>query len=432
LPVAQLASFRTYQITQHPNLRKVFFAATAQGLVKSTDAGATWRRVSGESTRSIAFDLRHDDRMFVATDDAGLFRSDDLGESFKPVNSGFCNRRVLSMALWRDAVYASTATTTTGGGMYRLSIPDGSWEEVATHNPELPNEPVLKIVPAKVGLFAITAKCILLSADHGRTWQKQCLAADASRLTDMLVAGGERIRMTVATENAIYSADVGGVAWRTATLPQFNDGIRSLVSLGGSAVAAITGSTLLLSDDGSMFKAATSTGAYGELYALAASESGALLLATSRGLKRSEDNGRSWRAVAGELDGNTVYSICRHPAERGVMFAAHYGIIFRSQDDGRTWSRFSIDTPGLPPVKQLIVAPTSRARLLALTHNQGIFSILLERPSREPATDPNPEDDRHASRKRLIFASSDPVFAIMNPHRRNMLNSDGEVPAGIK
>jgi photosystem II stability/assembly factor-like uncharacterized protein len=50
LPVAELASYRTYQVAQHPRFRKVFFAATALGLVKSVDGGVTWRRVSSELT----------------------------------------------------------------------------------------------------------------------------------------------------------------------------------------------------------------------------------------------------------------------------------------------------------------------------------------------------------------------------------------------
>ncbi len=105
---AGIASNRIYFITQHPSLPNVLFAGTAGGLIKSEDSGTTWRRMSMHSARSIAFDPVQPNRIFLATDDVGLFRSDDLGESMEAINDGFCNRNFKSLTGAGDTLYVST------------------------------------------------------------------------------------------------------------------------------------------------------------------------------------------------------------------------------------------------------------------------------------------------------------------------------------
>src|SRR5262249_45876924 len=91
---AKDASYRTYIIRQDPQYENVWFAGANHGTVRSSDGGTTWRRLSPFATRSIAFDPRRLGRILIATDEAGILRSDDSGKSWQPVNNGFCNRRL--------------------------------------------------------------------------------------------------------------------------------------------------------------------------------------------------------------------------------------------------------------------------------------------------------------------------------------------------
>src|SRR5581483_7223355 len=179
LPEADGASYRTYQIAQHPTIHNVLFAGTAHGLVRSNDGGATWRRWSTHPTRWIAFDPRRPERIYIATDEAGLFRSDDLGVSLKPINQGFSNRRVLSMASDGETLYAAS-----GVGIYRSKGPGASWEMLS----QAPADgPAFKIVPITDSrLFALTSKFILSSNDGGRTWSRRSTPPAKSRFTDLL------------------------------------------------------------------------------------------------------------------------------------------------------------------------------------------------------------------------------------------------------
>jgi len=99
------ASNRIWNITPGPAKRKkVLYAGTAPaGLFRSEDSGATWEPVDGlnkhksrkdwnpgaggQCLHSIQIDPHDPDRMYAAISAAGAFRSDDGGNKWKPINS---------------------------------------------------------------------------------------------------------------------------------------------------------------------------------------------------------------------------------------------------------------------------------------------------------------------------------------------------------
>jgi photosystem II stability/assembly factor-like uncharacterized protein len=91
---------------------------------------------------------------------------------------------------------------------------------------------------------------------------------------------------------------------------------------------------------------------------------------------RSADNGSTWKRVAGTLDGNTVSAICKHPSLPGVLFAAQYGSIYLSADDGRSWKPITTRN-ALPPVKELAVTQAEPGTLLAVSQNQGVYAVVI-------------------------------------------------------
>jgi hypothetical protein len=139
---------------------------------------------------------------------------------------------------------------------------------------------------------------------------------------------------------------------------------------------AITRSAVLLSMNGIDFRIVSPPSANAEVYGLVATDHKTLLAATSTGLMRSEDFGASWQTVAGVLDGNTVSAICKHPARPGVFFAACHGAVFGSVNDGRSWTR--ITDGEISAIKELVVADGIPSRLLAITHSQGVYAVVLD------------------------------------------------------
>jgi photosystem II stability/assembly factor-like uncharacterized protein len=88
----------------------VYAGVEDAALFKSTDGGQNWRELSGLRTQetgpswapgagglclhTIVLDPSHADRMFVAISSAGVFRSDDAGESWRPANRGLRSNHI--------------------------------------------------------------------------------------------------------------------------------------------------------------------------------------------------------------------------------------------------------------------------------------------------------------------------------------------------
>jgi photosystem II stability/assembly factor-like uncharacterized protein len=166
-----------------------------------------------------------------------------------------------------------------------------------------------------------------------------------------------------------------GRNWTTLDLPVIAERIRAFTALDGHWIAAVGSAGIFLSGDGRKWKACSP--AAGEVNGVVATNSGRLLAATASGLKSSDDLGSSWKPVRGELETDTVQAICRQSPGSPLLFAAKYGIVFASADGGRSWRRISPESWPVSSVQQLTVAPGAPDRLLALTHQQGVWELPL-------------------------------------------------------
>jgi photosystem II stability/assembly factor-like uncharacterized protein len=353
------ASYRTYQITQHPMKPNVLFAGTTLGLVRSIDGGSTWRRLSTHPTRWIAFDPEREDRIFVATDETGLFRSDDLGDSLQAINQGFCNRRISSLAASASSLYI-TVQDSGGSSVLRRDEAEQAWEDV----PSLAlSQGADKIV--SVGqrfLYLIARDGLLVSADSGWSWKQVSAPPIRSKPRELLLADLEGNSLLVEAEHGLYQTNNAGRTWTTAKLPDVRSGIQTLLALGPRTFGVIAPAALSQASRGNP-----------EIYGLVTTEDRNLLAATSRGLRWSNDLGMTWRSVPGALEGSTVRAICKHPARAGVLFASQYGRVFRSSNDGRSWTPFSSGDGGAEVITALLVTPGSPDQLLALTPSSGVY-----------------------------------------------------------
>jgi photosystem II stability/assembly factor-like uncharacterized protein len=182
---AKGASFRTYHIAQNPLQPSVLLAGTALGLIKSLDGGNTWRRLTTQSTRWITFDSSRPNRVFVATDEAGLFRSDDAGESLRAINEGFTNRHFTALTSVENALYVNTLTPQ-GSSILRHSDSQPAWDELFGVAPQTiglamvpsPKSTVSRdlwlhdaVATEGAELLAATARGLARSQDAGLTWQ---------------------------------------------------------------------------------------------------------------------------------------------------------------------------------------------------------------------------------------------------------------------
>jgi photosystem II stability/assembly factor-like uncharacterized protein len=369
------SSYRTYQITQDPAQPNIVFAGTTLGLEKSVDGGATWRRLSTQSTRSIAFDPFRPGRIFVATDDEGLFRSDDLGDSLHAINRGFCNRRLGSLAASGKVLYINALQNSANGPILRLADSEHTWTVVPSVT-KLIRKQVIRIVSVDSRrLYIVTASGLVVSADAGASWH-EISAPSASPLTDLLVPAGDGHSLLVGTEEGVFQTENAGQTWKPAQLLDVKFGAQALHTPGGPRTTGRIATPMLIpSFDGVGYETMKHPGNGYEIYGIVATDHNGLLAATSRGLMRSDDIDKTWQPLPGLLDGSTVTSICKHPTRAGVIFASKFGVIFVSKDEGHTWTRLTSADDETEVITELLVVAEVPDRVLALTRSHGVYSI---------------------------------------------------------
>jgi photosystem II stability/assembly factor-like uncharacterized protein len=294
------------------------------------------------------------------------------------VNDGFCNRHLPMLAVAGDWLYTNAIYENINGGVYRFTGKGDQWEQVASPSHLMGTQLMALVLDGTnhSRLFAAGYNSLLSSKDGGKSWTAVPSSFAKARVTALLGPDSDSAFLLVGTEQGVYRSADMGKTWKSILLPGGVQRILNFSRLEGNRVAAITTVGLLISSDGQTWEAAAPMPDRTQILG-AISSGDALIAATSTGLMRSEDGGKSWQFVLNGLERSTVGAICRHPHEPGVLYAAQYGDVFESRDNGRSWTRISPAEPRMS-IKELAILPDRADRLFALTQRQGVFALPLE------------------------------------------------------
>lgn len=97
------------------------------------------------------------------------------------------------------------------------------------------------------------------------------------------------------------------------------------------------------------------------------------------GVYRSDDGGRTWKRFTAGLGEERIFSLAVDPFHKGVLYAGSWaGRVYRTEDGGKRWERSSAEAvrqcPRCPtgPIVQLLVSPVDGA-LYAVASDSGTF-----------------------------------------------------------
>jgi photosystem II stability/assembly factor-like uncharacterized protein len=293
-----LGDLEAYTVFVHPRDPALVFAGTNDGVYRSTDSGATFKRANfpDKSVQIWSFlaDPSDPKRMLAGGSPVAVYRSEDGGESWKrspnldlPVHAKMpFNCRVMRFA----------------------------------RNPRSPNE-----------IFAVLeVSGVMRSTDGGESWS-DCstdllrLAEQEPRLRSKLVSDTEAEGMLdghaictsaadpdsviIAVRMGLFRSRDKGATWEDMRVDRF-----SPFTYGRDIkVSPQEPSTL-----------------YACLSVAASSKDGALY--------RSQDIGKTWQRFDKVQPHGTLMSVCLHHSDaRQVYIAARYGEVFGTQDGGETW-----------------------------------------------------------------------------------------------
>jgi photosystem II stability/assembly factor-like uncharacterized protein len=325
------------------------YLTTGGGLAVIRGNHGDWRaevQLEGLPVYCLDVDPLMPERVYCGTFGRGLWRSEDAGDSWRPVGEGIEYSEVMAVAVsaaerGRDGVgvvYAGTEPS----AIFRSEDGGDSWEECRALR-ELPSAPTwsfpprpwthhvrwIATDPLEAGrLFAgIELGGVMRSLDSGRTWEdrKPNGQHDAHHLRCHPRASG---RVYETAGGGYAESHDGGGSWL-----RLDEGLRHHY-MWGLAVDPGDPETVVVS---------AARGPREAHAPLSMAESTVYL----------KVNGQPWKESRQGLPGPRGFGVCglaSNPAEPGVYYAAaRDGLVFRSADAGLTWKALEIMWPETYP-----------------------------------------------------------------------------------
>ena len=308
------------------------------GVFRSDNGGATWAPVNAGLPDEdlyiydLALDPAHPGRVYAALHQHGLYRSDNYGDSWYALpGTPYAGRAVAVDPLAADTIYFGAVKKL---GIHRSADAGGSWSQIGGGGWDIMTG-ALSADPLHAGLLYAgilvdnTTNYLVRSTDQGSTWQS---VAGLDTWGKMLFSPDGRENLIGVDFDGTYKSLDGGVNWA-----------RSARGLTGFSVTGLAVSP------------AASTPIYAALYGF--------------GVFVSIDQGASWWRCDAGLDTPNLLALTIDPGNPAALYAAtDQSGVYRSTDGGQTWGALSGGYPA---------AAVSAGALAA---REGPFSPFTNRP----------------------------------------------------
>jgi photosystem II stability/assembly factor-like uncharacterized protein len=357
-----------------PAASRTVLAAGFSALWRSTDAGASWKKVldqgiSQPAMTGFAFDPTAPATIYASTDSdghpAGVFRSTDSGATWKPANTGINpNSRVRGVAVARDGKGAFAGSS---DGLYFSADGGASWTVA------LPGKDVHSVATGADGvvLAGTNGDGILRSTDGGKSWDPTTTDAKwIGNIVYALLVSPATPGLCYATiPNRVLRSTDGGATWKTFSRGFNWVNFRSL-ALDEKAGIVWAGSgrdgVVKTADGGATWTAGTGFLSLEVTTVLVDPSSPKRLFVgtTQGGVHLSEDGGTTWTLSNEGLTNRAIHSLAADPSAPGTFLAGTREGAFRSTDGGRNWTHV-LKGGCEPEVQHLRFAPSDPKRVYA-------------------------------------------------------------------
>ena len=316
-------------------------AATLEGIFRSTDDGLTWQSINAGVTNMsiISIAAGQSGVAFAGTFGSGVFRSLDNGNTWAQVVSGMWNPTANYVAVdLNNYLYAGLDY---GGGVVRSADDGETWETMGLQGVGIS---CLAVRSSEV-LYAANDLGVYKTSNHGETWALASVWQGSDRDIGG-IASNSNGHVFVARDSTVYRSIDGGTTWM-------------------SLLAGLPGSTILdiaVDSSGYLFAAALGRGVYrssnngdswvrmsegiigGSAVSVAVNVNGDIY-AVSDTVFRSTDEGATWHLATTGVPLHNFWSITFN-AWANVFIGGSGSRIFRSVNNGTSWSDFSAGLPG--------------------------------------------------------------------------------------
>ena len=346
------AARRTRILRQDPTNSNVVYAGTTNGLWKTSDAGQNWKQMTSSDlvVNDIFIDPRSSRRLLLATDRSGVMMSNDGGVSFFPSNHGYTHRYVTAILPDMNdpgRVFAAVANDGKWGGVFSLDQ-GGVWQQTSVG---LDGRDVFALAQAFNGeLVAGTNRGIFILDEANNSW----------RLLTHTKTG--------TTNRTLNRRMNHGYPEPRSAIPSLMDARINDLDLSSHRWLVASSAGLFKStDEGRSWEGGP---VLGRSDLIAVKAAGRLVVAaTSTEIVVSTDEGTTWKTANLSSKVSSIRDL-KIIAGVGILVASKEGAFF-SADDAKTWKHM---LHGLPEkdLSSVTMDDVSK-RLLATTLSSGVI-----------------------------------------------------------
>ncbi|HEU4415044.1 MAG TPA: transcriptional regulator [Candidatus Angelobacter sp.] len=350
---------RTRMLHMDPSDHGVVYAGTTEGLWKTMDSGATWKRMTGTNViiNDVLVDPRHPARVLLATDRGGVLASDDGGATFTPSNRGFTHRQAAALLVDRkdsSLIYAGLLSDKEFGGVFASADSGQSWKQMSEG---LDGRDVFALRQAgdktliagtDHGVYALkpgSSRWLALSgeppsqAENSATKKKRAAITPVNEMSGRISSlEVSEDRWFAATNTGLFSSSNSGAGWRRETLPGVTGPVAG-IGVSGKVVAVAGRNAVAVSVSGGQSWLPSKTlDADFLINSVAVDNTGDIWLAARSGLFRSTDAGDSWKRITTLRLADILTVQFDEENHRLLVISGTSTNVFESTDNGRTWN----------------------------------------------------------------------------------------------
>ncbi len=376
---------RTRMLRMDPSNHNIVYAGTTEGLWKTVDSGATWKRMTGANivVNDVLVDPGRPSHVLLATDRGGVLASDDGGVAFTASNRGFTHRQAAALLVDRNdsaTLYAGVLNDREYGGVFISRDSGHTWKQMSEG---LDGHDIFVLRQASDdSLIAGTDHGIFQLKPNAAQWTAgnpllvhRPAAASVKKVSAPLARPADlnpRVSMLeltprrwiAATSAGLFVSADSGDTWRREYLPGVINPI-SLNVAGNTAVAASRNAIAVSFNGGESWLPSKPIHSNLFINEVAVNSAGEIWVAAFSGLFRSTDEGNSWRRITSLPFENVLSVQFDEDHHRILVTSPASNNVFESSDNAQTWNAISAGW-------QLRNIHVARGRILATTDFDGV------------------------------------------------------------
>jgi len=337
----------------HPNNGDVFAGLGGGGVFRSNDNGKNWMPVNKDLTdREVrAFAINKSNGDIFAGTAGGIFRVPNNGDNWIPVNTGLANTDVRALAIseLNGNIFAGT-----GGGVFRSTNNGARWDSLNTGLTTIAARNVRALaIKANGDILAGTANGVFRLENNRAVWDSVNTGLPSKDIRAFVIQSNGDI--LAGTANGVFRLRENSAVWSAVIigLPNTARDIRVLAIKTNEDIFAGTGAgVFLLKNNGNTWTKATDL-PDNNVFSLAIKADQFIFAGTLCGVFLSLNNGGSWEEANNGLTGFDVTALTINSKDevfggtRAVSGCGTVGaVVFRSSDGAGSWRKVKNGLPG--------------------------------------------------------------------------------------